>query len=1231
MASSSRATWRGAFLPLKDLKVTSYDALLMAALQDVVSQSKLLLSAALDLSSQEVAGDIMLLMDLVSREGLFPEDGDWRNTISCVCHLILGLSSRSQLEFKASSFITLVNFLQRIVDRSFYEIAGKDRFVQKNDISYGCRSEMVVEALQVLMHITHENGGNMSLQDVDLTVNFILHLISCHNLNTPSISCMSVKTTNTAKNRSQILDDENEIHTLAFVALGNIFARAGSAVSKDTWKATVEALRKVMDFTASKSELEEGKAMSRYYSAFLHCLQLVLSDPKDSLAEHVPGFVAALRMFFTYGLMSNLSGLPLCSHIKSTSAKNLNTSTTIDGLALRKISSGPYRPPHLHGRTRPATHQTKTDNPTTPSLQPEGSGILTFSSDSELSDTDGSLRDGDRFKSSKARTAAILSIQALCRAEPKSLHAQWTMLLPTHDVLHPRRYQATLMTCLLFDPILKTRMAAAATLAAMLEGPSSVFLQVAEYKETTKPGSFTTLSSSLGQILIQLLTGFLHLVLIECHCGMLMMIFKTLSLLISATPFNRLPGDLLPNIIASVGKRASELFASSLDQSNIVAISVNCLGATLSTTPPSQQVEAILAADLTSGTKDNQTLLSYLFLFSESAAHPSVRFEAFQALRAAIHNYPSVMPACWKQISSTVLGVIESSYIENSAYTSSMLCKGSSEQNPKPMDDKTILGAIKVLDELLRVVSGFKGADDSMDDVSFNSSFPSILPRPARSLATQSTSRYKGKEACRNASGKGSGSSEWKEALERHLPPALVHVTPMVRAAALTCFAGLTSSVFFALPDSKQTFIISSIVSAAAKDEVPSVRSAACRAIGVIASFPQISTSHTRLGELVNVIVSNTHDVSVSVRITAAWALANICDSLRHHSESVDSDTCLTIDSLPISLLTECALRLSKDGDKVKANAVRALGNLARFVKFVDGSPVDSLGSSYSLWSQPSEFRLETKKEIKPSIILPSSERVVQAFISCVTTGNVKVQWNVCHALRNLFLNESISLQDMAWAPSVYSILLLLLRDSSNFKIRIHATSALSVPSTRKEYGDSFADIAQTLGHTLEALNSNCDMVPSSYKYRRTLEEQLTSTILRIFSLALPEDYKSLHDFLAKRTSFLEEWLKSICTAILKFEAHADFQSSGTSKDLHRQKGREYDAMNYTVSDEEISLKYKPADICTDAESTASIKEELMQKKASFSRAIRALIGMYQCGNHPHVVSKLENLASQIR
>jgi hypothetical protein len=41
-------------------------------------------------------------------------------------------------------------------------------------------------------------------------------------------------------------------------------------------------------------------------------------------------------------------------------------------------------------------------------------------------------------------------------------------------------------------------------------------------------------------------------------------------------------------------------------------------------------------------------------------------------------------------------------------------------------------------------------------------------------------------------------------------------------------------------------------------------------------------------------------------------------------------------------------------------------------------------------------------------------------------------------------------------APSVYSILLLLLRDSANFKIRIHAACALAVPVSRQGRGAHF-------------------------------------------------------------------------------------------------------------------------------------------------------------------------------
>jgi hypothetical protein len=53
----------------------------------------------------------------------------------------------------------------------------------------------------------------------------------------------------------------------------------------------------------------------------------------------------------------------------------------------------------------------------------------------------------------------------------------------------------------------QVRVKATSTIAAMLEGQALVFTQVVEYKESSKPGSFTKLSCSLGQVLMQLHTG----------------------------------------------------------------------------------------------------------------------------------------------------------------------------------------------------------------------------------------------------------------------------------------------------------------------------------------------------------------------------------------------------------------------------------------------------------------------------------------------------------------------------------------------------------------------------------------------------------------------------------------------------------------------------------------------------------------------------------------------------
>lgn len=218
-------------------------------------------------------------------------------------------------------------------------------------------------------------------------------------------------------------------------------------------------------------------------------------------------------------------------------------------------------------------------------------------------------------------------------------------------------------------------------------------------------------------------------------------------------------------------------------------------------------------------------------------------------------------------------------------------------------------------------------------------------------------------------------------------------------------------------------------------------------------------------------------------------------------------------------------------------------------------------------------------------------ERMVQALMSCVTTGNGKVQWNVCHALSNLFMNDTLRLSDMPWVPSVYSILLLLLRDSNNYKIRMHAAVALAVPVSRLDYGSSFPDVIRGLEHVLESLSSNNSSSPSNFKQRDNLEKQLTFTALHLLGFVSPKDDQSLKDFLIKKASFLEDWLKSLCSS---------FNSAG-DQPLASESINGEDGFSPNVS-----------------------------QKVMLSSAVKSLLDVYTSGNQQTIAQRFEQLARSI-
>uniref|UniRef100_A0A803LBC3 DUF295 domain-containing protein n=1 Tax=Chenopodium quinoa TaxID=63459 RepID=A0A803LBC3_CHEQI len=431
----------------------------------------------------------------------------------------------------------------------------------------------------------------------------------------------------------------------------------------------------------------------------------------------------------------------------------------------------------------------------------------------------------------------------LCEADPKAFIAKWTMLLPTNDVLQPRKYEATLMTCLLFDPFLKTRVASASAIAAMLEEPSSVALQVAEYRDSTKCGSYMALSSSMGQILMQLTQVYtrselfmlricfllilcaildstreaywtidflvqdshavdiIHTVniFVLCYsvlhqsraryflisfCCMFLAKFENLELHLDVFLwYSRMPGELLPRVLSSPRFRIEEGFSFKNDQTSLLAISISCLTGAVATSPSSSHVNEMFEAEISAG-RENLGIL-----------------EHFSSKQLAVTS--------WER-SSVILKDLMDGTVSNLALA-----------------------------------------------------FPPLSP--------------------------------------------------------------FLSGYILFVRKQQQQFILSSCIKAA-NDSVPSVRAAACRAIGFIACFPEIFKRNSY--EFINAVEVNTHDQPVSVSSIGFILNSNyLCVSLHlglwqtyaTHFDTVFLKFPLVDSEANFRLLTllECSLKLTTVGDKV--------------------------------------------------------------------------------------------------------------------------------------------------------------------------------------------------------------------------------------------------------------------------------------------------------------------------
>lgn len=197
--------------------------------------------------------------------------------------------------------------------------------------------------------------------------------------------------------------------------------------------------------------------------------------------------------------------------------------------------------------------------------------------------------------------------------------------------------------------------------------------------------------------------------------------------------------------------------------------------------------------------------------------------------------------------------------------------------------------------------------------------------------------------------------------------------------------------------------------------------------------------------------------------------------------------------------MLQSAIEASKDKDKVKSNAVRALGNLLHFL-------------------QPSHIEKPRFAEI--------IEESIQALISTVLIeAAMKVRWNACYAMGNVFKNPALPLGTAPWTSQAYNALTSVVTSCKNFKVRIRSATALSIPGKREHYGsvEQYAQIWNALVTALQKSEDTMDFL--EFKYCASLRTQICQALIHLLSLASALDLPCIKETLELNGDMIQSYI----------------------------------------------------------------------------------------------------------
>uniref|UniRef100_A0A8K9VFS0 HEAT repeat-containing protein 6 n=1 Tax=Oncorhynchus mykiss TaxID=8022 RepID=A0A8K9VFS0_ONCMY len=324
----------------------------------------------------------------------------------------------------------------------------------------------------------------------------------------------------------------------------------------------------------------------------------------------------------------------------------------------------------------------------------------------------------------------------------------------------------------------------------------------------------------------------------------------------------------------------------------------------------------------------------------------------------------------------------------------------------------------------------------------------------------------------------------WVDVLSGPLNGALQsHQHPTLQTSACDTLSSILPQAFTQLPEKSQVLCVTVLLGLTYSDN-SLVKAAAVRALGVYILFPCLREDVMFVADTANAILTALDDRSPNVRSKAAWSLGNLTDTLIVNMGCVGEVFQEELSDMLVLQMLQSATTAAFDKDRVKSNAVRALGNLLHF--------------------------LSVSQLTRPGFQRPLEEAVSALVTTVQSEATMKVRWNACYALGNAFRNPALPLDSASWSGDAFSALCCVVTSCQNFKVRIKSAAALSVPACRHCYGDAerFGHVWHSLAAALEHSEETQDFL--EYRYCSSLRHTLTHTLTHLLRLSQSQDMPAL-------------------------------------------------------------------------------------------------------------------------